>query len=249
MLKRGLVILLLVISLVGLRHQIIPFVQTAASYLCYPVIYLHHIGIDSCKIAQPHALVVQQAYEQLLSDYIQLQATTDLHKEIKELREFKQRYTTDHAILAQILERYMGADEQYLLIDKGAQHGIKEQMVLVYKDMLVGKVHQVFPLYSKCVLLTDQRCKIAAYCAHTKAQGVTKGLNRCDMIELNHVSHLDTLEQNDMLISSGDGLIFPRGFGIARVADFRKDDLLYTVACKPLVDLNGLYYCYVLEKC
>ena len=246
MLKRGLFILLLVVCMVGLRHWLFPFMQTVASYICYPVIYLHHKLIDPLKHSQSDAVVLQEAYEQLLDDYIQLKATIDFHADIKELLEFNQRYN-DHAILAQILERYIGADEQYILIDKGARHGIEEQMVLVYRDMLVGRVHQVFPLYSKCLLLTDQRCKIAAYCANTKVLGIAKGVNESDRMELAHVSHLCPMQENDLLISSGDGLIFPRGFGIAQVTRFHKDGLTYRVLCKPLVDIYTLDFCYVLS--
>lgn len=234
--------------MVGLRHWLFPFIQTTASYICYPCIYLHHKLIDPLKSSQSSALVVQQAYEQLLDNYIQLQATLDYHADTKELVEFKQRYNNDHAILAQILERYIGDDEQYLLIDRGSRHGIHDHMVLVYKDMLIGRVHQVFPLYSKCLLLTDQRCKIAAYCAKTQAKGVTKGLNNKDQIELAHVSHLCDMQEDDLIISSGDGLIFPRGFGIARVTDFHKNNVMYKVSCKSLVDVNALTYCYLIEK-
>ncbi len=244
MLKKGLLILLCV-CIVGLHPWLTPLIQRTASYLVFPVIYLQHKLIDPLKQCQPSSIVLQEAYEQLLSEYIKLQALIHFNDDTHELRSFRQRYTTDH-VLAQVMQRYVGADEQYILIDKGAHHGIEEQMVLVYKDMLVGRVHQVFPFYSKCILITDQRCKVAAYCAQTKAQGITRGTNQPDCIELHHVSHLCALQQDDLLISSGEGLIFPRGFGIARITTFHKDGLMYTVLCKPLVDLTTLNYCYVV---
>ena len=62
------------------------------------------------------------------------------------------------------------------------------------------------------------------------------------------MSHLCAIQQDNLIISSGDGLIFPRGFGIARVTNFHKNELVYTVSCKPLVDIHALTYCYVIEK-
>lgn len=207
---------------------------------------MHHLVIDPYKSHNQTPL--QQAYDDLLSAHIQLQATVDYYDDIEEIVAFKKRYDHNAAIVAQVLERYLGDDEQYLLIDKGSRDGVHERMVLVYKDMLVGRVHQVFPLYSKCLLVTDERCKIGAYCAQTKAQGVTKGCNSVDRISLKYVSHLSTVQGQDLIISSGEGLIFPRGFGIARVTDFAKDDLLYRISGKPLIDITALRYCYLIEK-
>lgn len=222
-----------------------PAVQSLSSYIIYPVIYLHSLCIDRYRLHDDSDL--QKAYDDLLSAHIQLQATTDYYDQIKELVDFKKRYTDQCIGIAQILERYTGDDEQYVLIDKGSRDGVHDRMVLVHKDMLVGRVHQVFPLYSKCLLITDERCKIGAYCANTKAEGVTKGCNN-DPMTLEYVSHLSTMQERDLIISSGQGLIFPRGFGIARVTDFSKDDLLYHVSCRPLIDICRLRFCCLMEK-
>lgn len=223
-------------------------VQTVSSLLVYPVLYLHHKLIDpiSCR-SNVNPIVLQEAYEDLLSAYIQLQATALYHQETEELIAFKRRYDYQ-GMLAQVLQRHLGDDEQYLLIDKGSHDGVHDRMVLVYKDMLVGRVYQVFPLYSKCLLLTDERCKIGASCAQTKAQGVTKGTNHTDLLLLEHVSHVAVMQKGDIILSSGDGLIFPRGFGIAHVTDFHKDDLLYIVSCSPLIDPHEVRYCYLMQK-
>lgn len=247
MLKKVFLVVVLAIVLFFVRIQLYVGLQTVASYLCYPLIYLHYICIDPHKRSTQTLLA--QAYEKLLEDYMKLQVTADLYDDIKELLDFKERYASDGARLVQIIERHMGQDEQYVLIDKGSRHGIHDRMVLVYKDMLVGRVYQVFPCYSKCILITDQRCKVGAYCAKTKAQGVTKGANYGDCIDLAHVSHLEAVEQDDIVISGGQGLIFPRGFGIVRITEFHKEDLLYQVSCRPLVDLQAITYCYVIEKC
>jgi rod shape-determining protein MreC len=249
-LKKALLVVVLASILFFLRLQLYAGVQAAASYICYPLIYLQHFCIDPCKRSvQTDALVLQEAYEAMLQEYIKLQATADYYNQVKELIDFKQRYEMNHAQLAQIIERHLGSDEQYLLIDKGSHHGIHDRMVLVFKDMLVGRVLQVFPLFSKCILITDQRCKVGAYCAHTQAEGIIKGLNKENSLQMEHVSHLSVMQEHDMVISSGQGLIFPRGFGIARVSAYVKDDLVYQVSCEPLCDLRAIDYCYVIEKC
>lgn len=250
MLKKTLLVVMLAIILFFARLHLYAALQTTASYLCYPVIYLQSLVIDPFKRpAQCDAPVLAKAYEALLQDFIKLRAAFDFMHETEELIAFKRRYEMHNAQLAQIIERHFGSDEQYVLIDKGSHHGIHERMVLVCKDMLVGRVLQVFPLYSKCILITDQRCKIGAYCAHTQAEGIAKGGNASDQMQLEHVSHLNIMQEDDLILSSGQGLIFPRGFAVARVTAFEKDDLVYRVSCQPLCDLRAINYCYVIEKC
>ncbi len=243
--KKLLLSTLLFVLAGGAAFFLYPAVQYLSSYIVYPVIYLHSLSIDRLRFHDDSDL--QKAYDDLLSAHIQLQATADYYDEIKELIDFKNRYTDQCVGIAQILERYIGDDEQYVLIDKGSRNGVHDRMVLVYKDMLVGRVHQVFPLYSRCLLITDERCKIGAYCANTKAEGVIKGCNN-HLMTLEYVSHLASMQEDDLIVSSGHGLIFPRGFGIARVADFSKDDLLYCVSCSPLIDMCRLRFCCLMEK-
>lgn len=244
--RKFLLSLLLFFVMTGTMLCLSPLVNGLSSYLLYPLIYLHSICIDRFRLHDDSDL--QRSYDDLLSEHIQLRASVDYYDEIKELVDFQKRYHNEHAIMAQILERYMGQDQQYIIIDKGSRDGVHDRMALVYKDLLIGRVHQVFPLYSKCLLVTDERCKVGAYCAQTKAEGLTKGCNNTDCMSLEYVSHLSAMQKDDLIISSGQGLIFPRGFGVARVVDFSKDDLLYRVICKPLIDIYSLRYCYVVEK-
>ena len=225
-------------------------VGQVASIFFYPALLFQTTCIDPIKVCLASRTPDEQllhSYEQLLQEHIQLQALYDIQQEIQELIPFKKQYGYEQAQLAHIMQRHFGTDTHYFFVNRGSQHGIKNNMVAVYKNVLIGKVKQVYPYYAQIALITDASCKIAAYCAQTKAYGITKGV-REHGLRLLHVSHLAHMREGDIVLSSGEGLIFPKGFGVARVTSFSKDGLLYEVTCEPLVDLKTLHYCYLFEK-
>ncbi len=100
-------------------------------------------------------------------------------------------------------------------------------MIAVYKGCLLGRVCEVYPWFSKLELITDKSCKIAAHGLLSKASGIYQGTNSESLAQLNHVSHLAMLQDNDVLISSGEGLVFPRGFGLGKIKRFHVDGLFF----------------------
>lgn len=121
-------------------------------------------------------------------------------------------------------------------------------MVALYKNCIIGKVTEVYPCHSKIVLVTDRTCNIAAVCAQSKALGIYHGANEEWTAHLEHVSHLAIIEQGDLVLSTGEGLIFPRGFGLGRITRSTRDGLFYTISLAPLVDVRAISHCYLVQK-
>ena len=177
-----------------------------------------------------------------------LHALLHYDHDIKELADFKKRYEESHGHIAQILMKHFSDQSHFFLIDIGTRQGIKPDMVAVYKNCLIGKVAEVYPFYSKVVLITDKTCKVAAYCAQTHASGIHEGSNQSEQTMLNHVSHLSVMKEGDLILSSGEGLIFPQGFALGNVMSCKPNGLLYTVHVEPLVDMHALAYCLIIQK-
>jgi rod shape-determining protein MreC len=223
----------------------------------YPILVLQHQVATPVKSyfekkrsiqeLEQKLLDVQQERDTLLAQNIELQGTISFAQDTQELVEFKQGYNGTPAILSQVLVKNLSEQSQFFLIDKGAQSGVCKDMVVVYKDCLIGKVTDVYPHYSKVLLVSDQSCKVAAYCAQSKASGIYQGSNEKGG-SLNHVSHLSSLEENDLILSSGDGLIFPRGFGLGKVKSFVTQGLFHEIAVEPLIDLRSINHCYIVQK-
>ncbi|KKQ49015.1 MAG: Cell shape-determining protein MreC [candidate division TM6 bacterium GW2011_GWF2_38_10] len=206
----------------------------------------------------------KQSYKKLLRQYEQLKIDHDTMRMInielaslvhydtmsKELCEFKERYATHTMKLAKILVKNITDTEHYFLLDKGSKDGIQKNMVALYKHQILGKISEVYPAYSKVLLITDQNCKVAAYTQQTNAQGIVRGQNNKNRCNMGYVSHLYDVVDNDLVISSGQGLIFPEGFCLGKVQfhELKEKSLYHEIEVEPLIDLTKIDHCLITHN-
>lgn len=230
-----------------------------ASYVSYPFLKMHNVASSAFEsmalkkrdAAALEALCAQLKFErdQLLSETIALKTVISYAEDVHELMEYKKNLSCEHTIISHIIARQFTNQAHEFFIDAGTCQGIEADMVAVYLQFLVGRVVEVYPQYSKVIAITDKRCKVSAFCADTKAAGMHEGANSAKKTHLTRVSHLSTLKKGDLVISSGEGLIFPRGFGLGRIVDYTlEDELMYAIAVEPCINVNELKYCCIIPK-
>lgn len=190
---------------------------------------------------------LQQQVDQLQQENIELKASQKYLTDVQELLDFRQRYQLTQAIPAQVIMKNLSDGEHYFYLDRGAQHGVQVNTVAIDHHRLVGRVSVVYPTYSKLVLVTDRACKVAAYCVNARVAGLWQGQNRLDSAALKHIDHLQELINGDLVISSGEGMIFPQGFALGTIKEFSRQGVDYDVAVEPAVDLKRLQYCLLLK--
>jgi rod shape-determining protein MreC len=260
--KKVLIFVLSMVLMLALCSRLLFFKPGAleyySSYAIYPMLVLQR------SIAQPvkdyfkkrksmHELEnelvqVKQERDAALAHTVELSGIISFAQDTQEIIDFKQRYDFNYTLLAQVLLKNFTPQCHFFLLDKGSKSGVEKDMVLLHKDCIVGRVTDVYPYYSKALLITDQSCKVAAYCAQSKATGIYQGTNQEWTGLIDHVSHLCQLEIGELVLSSGDGLIFPRGFGLGTVQSFTTQGLFHQVRITPLVDVHAINYCYIVRK-
>jgi rod shape-determining protein MreC len=228
------------------------------SYITYPFLCITHLVVSPIvnfnekqksaeELLQKLKTVTQQK-ELLQADYIALCAQIDFMHDIEELLNFKRRYITEQAHLTQVIFKQLSEQGHFFLLDAGSKKGIMLDMVALYSNCLIGRITEVYPYYSKLTLITDKSCKVSAYCVSTHAHGIAEGLNKQDQTVLRFVNHLEQVNKDDLVLSSGQGVVFPKGYALGKVKDFTLDGLYYTVNLTPLVEVNSIKYCYLLGK-
>jgi len=188
-------------------------------------------------------------YMNLIDQFIELRATHKQCASIPEITRFNERYNKQNNVMAKILLRHLDTDEHYMLINKGTRHGVAKDMVAVYQNHLLGRVHETYDWYSKILLITDQRCSVAAYASSTQAAGIVKGFNNDTRCTFNYVSHLFTVKDNDMVISSGQGLVFPEGFCLGRIClqSIKEKALYHHIEIEPIVNVRLINFCWIVN--
>jgi rod shape-determining protein MreC len=231
--------------------------ERLSSYILYPVLQLQTYIVDPIQSRIRNAKTVsclQQELAQtmlerdeLYAQNVALQTELDYASKIKELLLFKKRYASHNQLIVRILLRHISDDAHYVLVDAGEDKKITPDMPVIYKNSLIGRVTEVWPHYSKVVLTTDATCKVAAECLRTKIRGIHQGMNTTQETGLAHVSHLLKLEKNDLLVSSGEGLIFPRGFSLGIIEDCKVNGLTYAVKVRPPFSIHAIDCCSIVR--
>lgn len=252
-LRRWIIIVGLIFLAVLYRLELPYFAARISSYIVYPVIYIQSNCVRPIKnwfekkkaTAELEALVVQyqQQAHQLLEEIVALRSLNCIAQETADIRS---AYNNEGRI-AQVLVRQFG-NRHFFLVDRGEKDGINIDMIAVYKNCLIGRVVEVYPWYSKVLLITDTQCKVPVMTATNKARGIYSGMHAYGAV--NYVSHLAKIEEGELIITSGEGLVFPKGFGLGKIKNFTINDADYTynISIEPLIDIKSLEYCTILKK-
>ena len=234
------------------------FLENFASNLTYPFLLISHKIVspfqDFFQKRQNHKTLLKKYYqlkeenEKLIQENIVLKATLKSENLSQHLVDFQSRYNLETGIFAKILAKNFSEEEHSFIVNRGQKDGIKKDMVAIYKFQLIGKVTEVFRWYSKILLISDRNCKIASYTNTTNANGISIGQNKINNCKLTYVSHLSKIEFEDLILSSGQGLIFPEGFCIGKIIKHDIKDLYHNIEIEPLVNFNSLNFCLLINQ-
>lgn len=205
------------------------------------------------KSVEELSLMVQEyqlLVEELRAENIELKATQEHLQQTEAMRTFAQRYHTDRVVEAQVVLQQFSPAGHFFLVNAGHNRGVTVDMIAVYQNCLLGRVTEVYPWYAKVVLISDVASKVPAICTTTHTQGIHEGCNSLDGSQLSFVSHLQPLQVGDILVASGDGLIYPKGFALGTIGEFTLDSLglNYIVNVRPMLDMHAMTHCYLIAK-
>lgn len=233
------------------------YLEKLSSCFVYPVLWLYKSTLlelnnylsRNRNIHDLHTSIQQLSQELLTAraENIAIKSTQIYQENIQKISSYIERYNAKRSFIAQVLVRHFADNNHYLLVSGGSMQNISIDMVAVYKNCLIGRVVEVYPWYCKVQLITDRNCNIACITTESKVNGIHSGCNQ-SLTELNYVSHLSPIIVGETLISNGEGLIFPYGFGIGKIVSYQTGSLYQIIQVKPLVDATTLSYCVLIGK-
>ncbi len=233
-------------------------IKNISSCFLYPTLKIQSHLVDSVKdliydrkdmkYLKKTMYKLYKECQDLRAENIKLWALHNATQEIAEIAEFRKQYDMENARIARILGKHFSPQEHYFLIDGGTDQGLACDMVVIYNNCLVGKIEQVYSRYSRVTLVTDELCKVAAYCAKTNSSGIYQGCNKTTEASFLYVPHFKEMVENDTLLSSGQGTIFPAGFSLGSIESYSCDGLHYQITVKPYLDFESLTHCLVIMR-
>lgn len=109
---------------------------------------------------------------------------------------------------------------RYLTIDKGGEDGVREEMMVVSENILVGKVIKVTPKTAQILLPSDPESKIPSRTIKTGAHGLVVGEFGTKAV-FDKVLQKEVLEVGDLVVTTGEGG-YARDLLLGKIAKIEK---------------------------
>ena len=188
---------------------------------------------------------------------IQKNVNSSLEKEIKELKEaleLNKTLTEYEPINATVLSRNKSYWFNTITIDKGKKSGIDNNMAVITKNGLIGKITKVGNYSSEVKLITSDDIKFkVSVSIKTNEDDNYAILNGYDkstgLIKLSGIDKTTNINIDDSVVTSGLGELFPSGIYVGQVKDIKNDkyNLSKIVYIKTNQDFNDIHYVTVLK--
>ena len=127
------------------------------------------------------------------------------------------------------------------IIDQGKAQGVKEGLPVLAPQGIAGRIVEVYPQYSKVMLIVDRKSGADAMVQRTRVRGVLKGKggNRCS---LEYVPKNADVQVGDLVLASGLVGLYPKGlvFGKVTAANKKNPGVFQEIEVTPNVDLSTL---------
>lgn len=188
---------------------------------------------------------------------IQKNVNESLEKEIKELKEvleLNKTLTEYDPINATILSRNKSYWFNTMTIDKGKKDGIEENMAVITKQGLVGKISSVSKNSSEIKLITsddiNNKISIAIKTNEIDNYAILNGYDKKKgYVKATGIDKTTEVKVGDVALTSGLGEKFPGGIYIGTVEKIESDkyNLSKTVYIKTYQNFNDIHYVTVLK--
>jgi len=167
---------------------------------------------------------------------------------LKKLLSMTDRYH-GRFIAAQVIGREQAALSRTVLINKGSSDGLKNGMPVIAYPGLAGRLVDVSWHVSRVLLFIDENSNIDALVQRNRTQGIISGAGSRGLV-MKYISKTQDVQKGDVILSSGMGGVFPKGWLIGQVIHVDKQDagLFLKIEVAPFVDFSKLEELLILSS-
>ena len=193
-----------------------------------------------------------------LDEYVKLQTDVQrLEQEnltLKEVLGKTESLSGYESIQATVIGRDPSLWYNLLTVNRGTQHGVKENMAVITSKGLIGKVRHASPYTSTIQLLSapDRNNRISAYVQGEKNKFyLIEGYDsESGSLLLKKIPYETEIEVGQKVLTSGLGGVFPSGLLVGEITEVVPDDygLNKTAYVKPAADFYEIDHVIIVER-
>lgn len=144
------------------------------------------------------------------------------------------------SVMGEILYDTRDAFTRKVVLDRGAQHGIRPGLPVIDDAGVVGQVTRVFPFTSEVTLLTDKDHAISVQVIRSGVRSVAYGRGQSGVLDLRFMAANADIQKGDVLATSGIDGVYPPGLSVAKVVQVenKSSDAFARIVCQPLAGID-----------
>ena len=242
------ILLSIFIMVADSRSELIAEVRRAIGVIIFPLQKLAHVPFS-----------LQNRIEQYVSDFhligemdrfrrehlesrhklFQLQALATENEHLRALLGAA-RQTKIRTVLTEILYTPRDPFNRKITVDKGSSSGIKAGQVVIDDLGVIGQITQVYTWTSEITLITDKDHSVPVQIARNGLRTIISGAGRNSELELRFLSTSTDIREEDLLITSGIGGVYPPGLPVGRVTHIEHDrsHKFARITCTPVAGVD-----------
>ena len=129
----------------------------------------------------------------------------------------------DRVIVSEVVSVSPDPFAHELVINKGRSDGVHEGQAILDARGLMGQVIQVSQITARVLLVSDSNHAVPVEVVRNGLRAILLGTGKANNLELVHVPDTADIREGDLLVSSGLGGRFPRGYPVAEVSRISKE--------------------------
>ncbi len=180
---------------------------------------------------------LREEVQRLRIDGLQVVETADENQRLRRLLSLQQRLPLT-TISGEVIAREWGGWVRSLTVNRGRGDQVARLTAVISPDGLIGRIVDVRPGASIVQVLSDPTSTVGAHVVRTRTPGIVEGEPRGTLRFKYMARDGASIQVGDLLVTSGQGGVFPRGIPIGRVRaiDNRGSALFHYAALTPAVD-------------
>ena len=154
-------------------------------------------------------------------------------------------------INARVLKNSRANAQNYLILDRGLNSGIKKDMGVVTEQGIVGVINYVSDNFSSVTSILNLTFKLNAKLKNSDGFGSLSwtGTGPKKMI-LSDIAISDSIKINDTIVTGGKSVYFPLGIPLGKITDIKLERIgsYYKINVEMFEDLNRIENVYIIKN-
>ena len=209
------------------KNSHLEILRSSISTLVYPLQYTAGLAIDLPRKVSAMAVsrqALMKENERLRDEQLQmhsrLQRIATLEDENRRLRALLESSVEfyDRVLVAELVGVELEPFRQQIIINKGLTQGVFNGQPVVDSGGIMGQIVHVSPFSSTVLLITDLTHAIPVLVNRNGLRSVAMGLGQDNVVSLEHIPINADIKEGDLVVSSGLGRKFPRGYPVGTVS-------------------------------